>query len=328
MSGDDRELLEQFRLYSTKDADEARRLVNDHFGAELDTSDPAGFSARLNFVNLPNLHIFYSAGVSSTSVTVPRNPATNVHLILRGRCGLTTDQQRVETSDGGAYVCSEGRPARLDYATDYEKLVLVVPPAMLDRTFAALTGFAPKCIIEFEPSLDTSDPRFAGFRDLVCMLAGRLEPTFSAWPQATLEQLETACVTSLLFCSRHNLSHLLDGIPCSDLPKPVRVAEQFAEANVERDIGVEEMAKTAAVSMSTLTRAFLKYRGYTPAAFIKRTRLAHAKALLESDPQASVVGVALRCGFSNPSRFGRDYHQVFGETPTETLRRLRAQVVA
>ena len=38
---------------------------------------------------------------------------------------------------------------------------------------------------------------------------------------------------------------------------------------------------------------------------------------------STVVGVALRCGFANPSRFAQDYREAFGESPTETLRRRR-----
>lgn len=326
MSPEKREFLDQFRLYATDDLDMADKLGNQHFGVRLKTSKPGGFYSKVNRVALPKLSMFYSAGTAGTFVTMERTGKAHVHLMLRGRCTLTIEGHDIEVDEGEAFICSEGTTASISYATDYEKLALIIPPAVLERAFTKLTGFTPKCRIEFEPKLDTSDPRFAGFRDLLLMLAGRLDPALSAWPQATLEQLETACVTALVFLCRNNLSRLLDPTPCAaDLPRHMRIAEHFAEINADRDISIGELAKVSAVSASTLTRTFLKHRGCTPTAFIKRTRLERAKALLESRSATTVVGVALRCGFSNPSRFGKDYQQVFGETPSDTLRRLRSQ---
>lgn len=320
------ELLRQFPLYRTEEAAVARDKMRDLFGLELLTPETEDFSSRTNRAELPNLQIYASASSKAVSILLPRSGATHVHFFLRGGCVMTSGEHRVEGNANQAFVCSDGLPVRLDYGADFEEVMLNVRRPVLDRTFASLTGFPPKCAIVFEPLLDTGNPRYSGFRDLVLLLAGRLDPSFSAWPQATLEQLETACVTSLLFCGRHNLSHLLDAQPgAADIPRHLRVAEHFAEVNADRDIGLEEMARASAISASTLNRSFLKYRGCSATAFIKRTRLARARALLESGAATTVAGVALRCGFSNSSRFGKDYRQAFGETPKQTLQRLRVQ---
>ena len=74
----------------------------------------------------------------------------------------------------------------------------------------------------------------------------------------------------------------------------------------------------------SLFRQFKKDRGYSPADFAKRVRLGHAREMLEqSSDGASVIQVALKCGFQNPGRFARDYRSLFRELPSATLQESR-----
>ena len=58
--------------------------------------------------------------------------------------------------------------------------------------------------------------------------------------------------------------------------------------------------------------------------FVKRVRLERARQKLSSlDAETSVTAVAFECGFGNLGHFARDYHERFGERPSETLRRSR-----
>jgi transcriptional regulator GlxA family with amidase domain len=44
---------------------------------------------------------------------------------------------------------------------------------------------------------------------------------------------------------------------------------------------------------------------------------------MSGDPGVSVTDVALQCNFSNMGHFSKDFHETFGERPSETLRRSR-----
>lgn len=315
------EPLRDFSILRTEDPTETRRLVRDIFGLDLITPETPGYFAQGSLAELSSISIFYAASTSPAHVRLPPMEAIYVRLFLRGSCTMTMGKYHVEASEGDALVCTPGRAAQLDYSGDHARLVLIIPKATLERALTALTGIPPRVPIEFEPVIPTDDPRYAGFRDLLMLLAFRLDRAFSAWPRSTLAQLELALVSSMLSCSRHNLRRLLNPEDSGELPAIVRIAEHYAETHCEADAGVEDMAHAAAVSLSTLTRIFLKYRGYSPSAFVKRAKLAHARRLLESGAATTVVGVALRCGFANPSRFANDYREAFGESPTETLRR-------
>lgn len=324
-SDDPGELLGDFALLSTADPGQAQKVMLARYGIEFDAPRSDRFFSSVNVAELPNLFLHYSRNTEPIDATVPANSFTSVVLCLRGAMSITCNAKTVTIAKGQACVSSQGYARQVSFQQDSEVLMLRIPRQMLDRTFASLTGYPPKSAIEFEPRLDRTDPRYQGFLDILLTLASRLDKAFAAWPQAAIEQLEQACVTSLLYLGDHNLRHLLDGAAPADVPRHLRLAEHFAEANADRDIGIQEMAQAAAVSISTLTRSFLKHRGCSPAAFVKRSRLARAKTLLETRAETTVVAVAQRCGFTNASRFGRDYQRAFGETPSQTLRRLRSQ---
>lgn len=318
------EPLRDFSVLRTSDPNLAREMMHSRFGLDISTRQPDGFFTRANIAELPNLMLFFASTSTPITVSIARSRGAHVHMCLQGRATLTHDRRRIEVGPGEAFVCSVARPAVLDFGAAYEELMLHVPEPMLERTLIALTGFAPRAPLVFHPEIATEDPHYTGLRDLVLLLAGQLDPAFSVWPKPTLEQIELACVSQLLYCTSHNLRRLLGDGDAAVVPSVVRVAEHFAESHCETDIVIEDMARAAGVSPSTLTRAFIKHRGYSPSAYVKRVKLKHAKSLLESGAATTVVGVALRCGFANSSRFAQDYREAFGETPIETLRRRRA----
>ncbi|MGB8397663.1 helix-turn-helix domain-containing protein [Bradyrhizobium sp.] len=84
------------------------------------------------------------------------------------------------------------------------------------------------------------------------------------------------------------------------------------------------MVAVANVGARSLFRQFKQDRGYSPADFVKRVRLNRAREMLEkSGDDASVVQVALKCGFQNPGHFAQDFRILFGELPSATLKRAR-----
>lgn len=84
------------------------------------------------------------------------------------------------------------------------------------------------------------------------------------------------------------------------------------------------------VSSSTLESSFKKITGLGPHAFFLRRRLNRARyALLEADRHHDrVTDIALKNGFTELGRFAVRYRLMFGELPSETLRRRKAPTVA
>ena len=101
-----------------------------------------------------------------------------------------------------------------------------------------------------------------------------------------------------------------------------RRAIEVADANVG-PVMVATLCSQLRVSPSTLENAFKTVTGVTPHAFFLRRRLNAARnVLLREDPAGRrVTDVATELGFSELGRFAVRYREMFGETPSETLRR-------
>jgi transcriptional regulator GlxA family with amidase domain len=101
----------------------------------------------------------------------------------------------------------------------------------------------------------------------------------------------------------------------------------FIDAHVAEPIGLPEVAGAVQLSPRALQASFRKHLGTTPLGYLRATRLARAHAdLLAVRPGdgQTVSLIANRWGFSQLSRFARDYKERYGMSPRETLGRSSA----
>jgi transcriptional regulator GlxA family with amidase domain len=105
-------------------------------------------------------------------------------------------------------------------------------------------------------------------------------------------------------------------------PYYVRRAQDFLHAHSSRTVTVAEITAIAGVSSRALYYGFERYLGATPMKYLKQIRLDSARAALRKarTSRETVTDVALAAGYSNLSRFCRDYRAQFGETPSATMR--------
>ena len=90
-------------------------------------------------------------------------------------------------------------------------------------------------------------------------------------------------------------------------------------ANPDLDNG--QIATALEISESTLYRRIVKLTGMTPLKYIRNWRLQQAKTLLESGDYQTVKAVAHTVGFLKVAYFSEQYELVFGERPSEVLRK-------
>lgn len=84
-----------------------------------------------------------------------------------------------------------------------------------------------------------------------------------------------------------------------------------------------DMAQAAGVSQKTLETAFKQVLGVTPGQYLRLIKLNMARHKLAAAyrDSLSVTDVTMSLGFTNPGRFSVAYRELFGESPSHTLRR-------
>ena len=107
----------------------------------------------------------------------------------------------------------------------------------------------------------------------------------------------------------------------------VRRVEQHVLDNLGIPQTVDDLCHVARTSRRTLEYAFKDYFGTSPKRFIKALRMNAARNdLVRGDSKsAQVVEIASGWGFQHMGQFSSDYRKMFGEKPSETLRRSPSQ---
>jgi len=103
----------------------------------------------------------------------------------------------------------------------------------------------------------------------------------------------------------------------------VRTVLSAIEEHAEEHLSVWQLSNIVGISERTLRSAFEEYFGIGPVRYLKIRILREArKSLRSADPSTtSVTDVAVGLGIWEFGRFSRDYKMLFGESPSETLRK-------
>jgi AraC-like DNA-binding protein len=105
--------------------------------------------------------------------------------------------------------------------------------------------------------------------------------------------------------------------------------EEFLEANSDRPLCLAEICAAISVAERTLRSACEKHLGVSPTRFLTLRRMHLVRRALQAADAngASVTRIAMDHGFWELGRFSGAYRALFGETPSETLRRPAERVV-
>ena len=137
--------------------------------------------------------------------------------------------------------------------------------------------------------------------------------------------IESSLIDSLLSLAvvTYGLSDPDAPTTSSLVPGALKRALRFIDENVNSAITTTDIAGAARMSARGLQALFSRELGITPMVYLRRLRLASARAeLLDAEPESGdVASVARRWGFGHLSRFAKTYREEFGENPSETLRR-------
>lgn len=114
-------------------------------------------------------------------------------------------------------------------------------------------------------------------------------------------------------------------MPRSEIVRRVR---RFLDHQDGQPLALEDLARAAGVSGRTLHDAFKEQFGLSPKRFLRLRHLnaARRELLCADSGPVRVTDVATRLGIWELGRFARDYHTLFGELPSETLRRTGGRV--
>ncbi|MFA7279461.1 MAG: AraC family transcriptional regulator [Sterolibacterium sp.] len=320
--------LAKYRIFQTKDMDEARDRV-----AKIFSPHELGFSRRQDS-RLETAMSHYPMGSISLNrlryggcVDVDAGCLNSYFLVqipLSGHTQINCGNQSINSSPKLGSVISPTLPLFEQIDASCDKLALRIDRALLERICSEHLGHPLRQPIEFDLELNLSDPSKNSLSALIAYLVNEVDNQSPLMNFPLVQcQVEHLVVTSLLFKHKHNYSSALTTPPKATTPRHLKRVEEFIDAHADQPITVAQLAAYAQVSSSTLYQSFREIHNYTPMTYLKAVRLRRVNQELRSTNQTSekVTNVAMRWGFTHLGFFARDYKKMFGELPSETLRK-------
>jgi AraC-like DNA-binding protein len=125
-----------------------------------------------------------------------------------------------------------------------------------------------------------------------------------------------------LLCSEQGQRVRQIGLADSRLSQIGR-AMRWMRDHYSRGVRIEELARVAAMSVTSFHRHFRAVALMSPLQYLKQIRLQEARArLLAGSEDVTAVGLAV--GYESASQFSREYKRAYGSPPGQDARLLRA----
>lgn len=151
----------------------------------------------------------------------------------------------------------------------------------------------------------------------------RLEPDLTS-TSAIQKSIESELLAAFQFVVAGNdAPQPKMGRPCFPRREIIRRTVDKVEQHENESLSIEELVQEVGVSERTLRDIFLNYYGVPPQRYFTVKRLHQARAVLQdADPACTrVTAVAAEFGFWHFGRFARNYRRLFGEAPSQTLKK-------
>jgi AraC family transcriptional regulator len=97
-------------------------------------------------------------------------------------------------------------------------------------------------------------------------------------------------------------------------PWQLRKVRAVIEAHLGESISGQQLASSVRLSRCYFARVFRQSTGMSPHSYVTRRRIERAQHLMLST-NATLLEIALECGFADQSHLSRTFCKLFGETP-------------
>ena len=247
------------------------------------------------------------------------NCETSVHVLKQHTIGSILDRGKVERKLDGVY--------RLETATRGSVAII---PAQIEHWSAwnvigrfAMISVDPKAIAQLAPDVVNPDaieliPTFAKSKPdrLIYGVTLAIKHHLETNPHDGgfyIEHLTNTICAHLLqhYCTRKvSFKDYSGGLAARELER----AREYINDNLERKIGLKELARELDISQYYFSHLFRKSTGVSPYRYVIQQRVVRAKELL-TNTSMSISEIALACGFNSQSQMTLHFRKLTGTTP-------------
>jgi AraC-like DNA-binding protein len=313
---------------ATTDIEEAREVLTRQYCSHSIFKKDHSASLDVRYSHSPLLNMSFNYLQYGAEVDIrPREFETFylMHIPLAGRASIRAAGHQYYLRPGAAAIVSPNHQLSTTWTADCRQLMLKIDRKPLESYLSHLIYKPVDRPLEFPLVFDLTAGLGASFYGLVRHLVAELAHNDAvARSKLLCTQLEQTLITLILCGANHSYRDALEAADGAVCPKHVLKAHQYMMANARENITIEDLTHVAGVSGRALYEGFRRFKGASPMACLRAIRMqAIRKELLEGDDSDDVTLIAQRWGFFHLGRFASNYQKIFGEKPSQTLRRRR-----
>lgn len=195
---------------------------------------------------------------------------------------------------------------------------ICIPKSLLDSELTQLLNNHSEHSLTFLPELDLNTPFGESLKRFVLF----------TWQETQnrslfLPQLEKVLLTELLTHQPHNYSSYLNSDNRLPDQQHINLARDFMQANLQNPISLGDIVQATGVSARSLQRAFARHYDCTPTQLLTELRLeAIHQDLKFGNYLGNIKDLMIKYQFSHSGRCSQLYKKRFGESPSQTRKRL------
>ena len=278
-------------------------------------------SARLASLSINSLT--YGANVSIKPVE-PVEPAYVFVFTLSGVAKHWEDNEVNVSHANDVYVTNPGVRSQTEISHDHTQLSLKLSKSIICRYLEQEFNIDIKALPRFSTRTTSIENDTKSLSNVLKIITNYLNDNGERNVNPLVEAyLEKALISAIITELPHNYSDLINNFNHDeDLPRYVRIAQEYIHANIYDVITVDMLSKVAHSNPRSIQTGFRKSFEMTPTQYIRSYRLeiAHEKLKRAAVTGLSVAEIAYSCGFNDLSKFARYYRTKFGQLPSETTR--------
>jgi AraC-like DNA-binding protein len=229
----------------------------------------------------------------------------------------------VKTTIGSVAVFTPGTPCVLDWSGDCGQICLKVPESQMRRQLEAMLNRPIRKRITFARQFDLTTQAADDWYHLVRLLAREAwRPEGLLNHRLAVQNVQLLLIQGLLQIQPHNYTEALTEGALAANTAVTNGAIDLMHEHPEKPWSTADLARATGVSARALQRSFERSDLPSPMTYLRQIRLhrVHTELAANSPDSVTVTTVAGRWGFVHLGRFASQYRQLFGETPSETLR--------
>lgn len=211
----------------------------------------------------------------------------------------------------------------LDIAGNCRKIHLAIPRSALHQVLQTMLQRPVDAPLVFQPDMDAVTGDQAAWWRMVKFLISEMERAGPQLAQFYLSsEFELTLLKGLLLAQPHNYTEQLASKSAPPPPHYLTKARQFIHDNVREALTLEDIERAAGVSRFKLFEGFKEYFGCAPMGYVRKYRLECVRReILEDGSVRNISSAAMSWGISHLGRFSTEYKALFGESPSDTLKR-------